>query len=249
MRDIAVIAAFLLAYSLISQRLKTTWVTGPIVFVAVGIVVGESGLGLLESGMSEGVVRTLAEATLVLLLFTDAIRIDLRRLRGQAELPARLLGIGLPITVIAGTFVAVLLLPGPGVWEAALVAAILAPTDAALGQAVVSSPRVPVRVRQALNVESGLNDGLMLPAITVLLALAATETDLETPRYWVQFAAGQIGFGVAIGVIVGWVGGVLLHSAVVRGWVDGVFRQLATLAIGVGAFAGAPPNSRSSIGG
>jgi NhaP-type Na+/H+ or K+/H+ antiporter len=235
--DLAVLAGVVLFYSLISERLKTTMATGPMIFVAVGLLLGESGFGILESGMSEGVVRVLAEATLVLLLFTDAIRIDLRRLRGHAELPARLLGLGLPMTMVAGTLVALLLIPGVGLWEAALVAAILLPTDAALGQVVVTSARVPVRIRQALNVESGLNDGLALPVITVILALAATGVDIETPRYWVRFAAAQVGFGLLAGVVVGACGGWLLHAAVQRGWVDGAFRQLATLAIGVGAFA------------
>ncbi len=227
----------MLVYALVSKRLRTTWVTGPMIFLSTGILLGEGGFDLLESGMSEGLVRILAEATLVLLLFTDAIRIDVGRLRDQAELPGRLLGVGLPLTVLAGAVVAAWVLPGLGVWEAALVAAILAPTDAALGQVVVSSERVPVRVRQALNVESGLNDGLVLPIITVLLALAAVDGDIETPRFWVQFVAAQIGFGVAAGVAIGAGGGWLLHAAGRRGWVDGAFRQLATLAIGVGAFA------------
>lgn len=222
-----------------SRRLATTPLTGPLLFVAAGVLLGNAGLGVLASGMEEGVVRVLAEATLVLLLFTDAIRIDLMRVRIQAELPARLLGIGLPLTVIVGTIAAYLVLPGFAFWEAALVAAILSPTDAALGQAVVNSPRVPVRIRQALNVESGLNDGIMLPVVTVFLALAAAEVDLETPRYWLLFAAGQVGFGVLVGAVVGWVGGRMLHWFAVRNWIEGAFRQLATLAIGVGAFAAA----------
>ena len=181
-------------------------------------------------------MRVLAETTLVLLLFTDAIRIDIRRLRRQIDLPGRLLGIGLPLTVVGGTAVAMVLLPGLGLWEAALVAAILSPTDAALGQVVVANVRVPARIRQALNVESGLNDGIMLPVITLLLALAAVRTELESTGYWAEFAARQIGFSVLVGVAIGWVGGRLLDLAAGRGWVDGAFRQLATLSIGVAAF-------------
>ena len=180
--SIAVVAGFVLAYALVSRRLETTPVTGPILFVGFGILLGPSGTDILQIGMGEGAVRALAEATLILLLFTDAIRINLRQLRSQFHLPARLLGIGLPLTVIVGAVAAAFVLPGLGVWEAALVAAILSPTDAALGQAVVSNPRVPVRIRQALNVESGLNDGIMLPVITLLLAFAAVDVDLETPR-------------------------------------------------------------------
>jgi len=234
---LAFIAVFVLAYALVSKRLQTTVVTAPMVFVAAGIVVSAEWLDLVGLGMNEGAVRILAEATLIVVLFTDAIRIDLGMLRTQVDLPGRLLGIGLPLTVIGGTVAAAWLLGGLGLWEAALVAAILTPTDAALGQAVVSNPRVPVRVRQALNVESGLNDGLMLPLITALLALAAVEGDLETPGYWLGFAASQIGFGVLVGGVVGFGGGRLIHAFARRGWIDGAFRQLATLAVGVGAFA------------
>lgn len=235
--EIALVAAVVLGYGLFSRRLQTTFVTGPMVFVAIGIVLGEAGVGSLAAEMDQGIVRLLAEATLVLLLYTDAIRIDLTTLRRQAELPGRLLGVGLPLTVLAGTIAALWLLPGLGLWEAALVAAILSPTDAALGQAVVTSTAVPVRIRQALNVESGLNDGLMLPLITVILSLAASDVSLNTPRYWAQFAASQVGFGVLAGVVIGTFGGRILHAAVERGWVDGIYRQLGTLAIGVGAFA------------
>jgi NhaP-type Na+/H+ or K+/H+ antiporter len=200
---IALVAALVLAYSLVSRRIETTPITGPMVFVTLGIITGPAGVDLLDIGMGEGVVRVLAQATLVLVLFTDAVRIDLSRLRFQLDLPARLLGLGLPFTVVAGTVIGMLLLPGFGLWEAALTAAILTPTDAALGRAVVTSPHVPVRIRQALNVESGLNDGLVLPLVTVLLALAAVGVDLETPAYWFGFVAAQLGFGVLFGVLVG----------------------------------------------
>lgn len=233
--DIALVAGFVLAYALVSRRIGTTPLTGPMIFVGCGLVAG--WLEIIDIGMEEGAVRTLAEATLVVLLFTDAIRIDLARLRRQAELPGRLLGIGLPLTVAGGAGIAILVFPDLGVWEAALLAAILAPTDAALGQAVVSNPRVPVRVRQALNVESGLNDGIMLPVITLFLALAAVDVDLETPAFWAEFAAEQIGYGVLLGATVGYGGGRLIREFAGRGWMDGAFRQLATLAVGVGAFA------------
>jgi NhaP-type Na+/H+ or K+/H+ antiporter len=237
--EVAIVAGFVVVYALVSRRLETTWVTGPMVFVGVGIALGEAGLGALEFGMSEGPVRVLAEATLVLLLFTDAIRIDLAVLREERLLPVRLLLIGLPLTVVAGTLLGIGVFPSLAVWEAAVLAAVLAPTDAALGQAVVADRRVPVRIRQALNVESGLNDGLMVPVITVLVAVAAFGSDIESAGYWAEFVARQLGFGVLIGITVGYVGGRLLDEFSKRGWVDGAFRQLATLAIGVAAFAGA----------
>lgn len=234
---VIVIAGLVLAYALVSARLSELSITGPLVFVAAGVVMGSVGLGMVDGRFDEGFIEILAELTLVVLLFTDATRIDLGRLRRQLLLPVRLIGIGLPITVILGAGVAAVMFTDLGFWEAALLAAVLSPTDAALGQAVVTDHRVPVRIRQALNVESGLNDGLMLPAITVLLAFAAADISTESPGFWVRFTAEQIGFGMIVGAAIGWVGGYLLHRATARGWVEGALLQLATLAIGVGAFA------------
>lgn len=234
---IAIVSAVVLAYSLVSRRLEATWVTGPMVFVAVGILLGPQAIGVMSGEMGEGGVRLLAEATLVLLLFTDAVRIDLSILRRHIELPARLLGLGLPLTIVTGTAFAVVVFTDFGFWEAALLAAILTPTDAAVGKAVVSNPRVPGRIRQALTVESGLNDGLMLPVIFVFLALAAATGEVAAPDSWLEFAARQIGWGVLMGAAAGSVGGWLIDRYSMRGWIDGAFRQLATLSVGVGAFA------------
>jgi NhaP-type Na+/H+ or K+/H+ antiporter len=240
---VLVVAVIVFTYGLVSERLAHWSISGPLVFTALGVALAPISLDAV-GGFDEGVVEVLAEATLVLILFADATRIDLRVLRRQARLPARMLGVGLPLTVLAGVGVGLVLLD-LSLWEAALLAAILAPTDAALGQAVVANPRVPIRIRQALNVESGLNDGLMLPAITVLLAVAASTTgsaghgDEAGEVAWAQFVARQLGFGVLVGVAVGLGGGWLLDRAVRRGWVEGAMRQLATLALAAGAFAGA----------
>ncbi len=241
---IVVIAAVVFVYGLVSESLARRSISGPLVFTMVGVLAGPWALDLIGGEFEEGAVEVLAEATLVLILFADATRIDLRVLRDQTTLPARLLGIGLPLTVILGAAVAMLLFGELTLWEAALVAAILAPTDAALGQAVVSNPRVPVRVRQALNVESGLNDGLMLPAITILVAVAAVDIGAESDTNWVVFVAEQVGFGLLVGALIGCVGGWALDYSAKRDWVEGAMRQLATLAVAVGAFAVA-----NSIGG
>lgn len=169
------IAAILLAYAAISGRTAGTPITAPIVFTVGGLLLGASTVGLIDVHPAAETVKLLAEVTLTLVLFSDASRVDLSALRAEIALPARLLGIGLPLTIAAG-FGAALLLLGDLAWpEALLLAVILAPTDAALGQAVVTLPILPSRIRQGLNVESGLNDGICVPLFLIVLAIAQAE--------------------------------------------------------------------------
>ncbi len=236
MVELLLVGLSVLGYALVSGRLVMTPVTAPMVFTSVGLIIGVGGLGWFDLEIDDESVRLLVEATLVLVLFTDAIRIDLRVLRHQAALPVRMLGIGLPLTIAAGTGAALLLVPSLSVLEAALLAAVLAPTDAALGQAVVSDQRLPVRVRQALNVESGLNDGIALPVVTVLLAAVVAE-EAGGAADWLTLAGEQVGYGVLAGVGLGIVGGLLLDNRAMAGAVEGVYRQLATIAIAVSAYS------------
>ena len=176
------IALALLAYAAVSGRLDGTPITGPMVFTAFGLLVGGDALGLVDPRVSSEAVKLLAEATLALVLFGDASRIDLRALRDEVSIPARLLGFGLPLTLVAGFGVGLVLL-GALTWpEALLLAVILAPTDAALGQAVVTLPRLPSRVRQGLNVESGLNDGICVPLFFIALAIAQADAGRRQRR-------------------------------------------------------------------
>ena len=175
MVDLIVLACVVFAFGIVSRRLEGTVLTAPIVFVLAGVVLGPAGLGLVEMGLDDHAVLLLGEIALALVLFTDAARTDFSTLRQNKALPLRLLGIGMPLTIALGTATAALLLADLTVWEAAFVGTVLAPTDAALGQVVVSNPRVPVRVRQALNVEAGLNDGLSVPFLALFLILAASE--------------------------------------------------------------------------
>ncbi len=235
---IAVVAAFIVVYASVSARLSRTWITGPIVFVTFGYLVGPDVLDVVPLGLESELVRTLAELTLVLVLFTDAARIHLRELRRESTLPIRLLVIGMPLTIAAGTAVAYGLFD-MALWSALLLAAVLTPTDAALGQVVVASPRVPARIRQTLNVESGLNDGIAVPFITLFIAGASATQSVRSADYWVTFAAKQIGYGTLVGIGVGLVGGWLVQRATASGWMDGTFRQLAVLSLAIGAFFGA----------
>jgi sodium/hydrogen antiporter len=233
---LGLLACLIFGFGLLSRRLEGTVVSAAMVFVAAGLVAGWTGLVDLgaathaEPGTGREAVFLVAEVALVLLLFTDAAQIDPRHLRGNA-LPARLLGIGLPLTIGLGTLLALVLLSDLDPWECAIVAAVLAPTDAALGQAVVSSPLVPLRIREALNVESGLNDGGSVPFLMLFIALAAAHEGLE--EGWVRFAVEQIGYGTLIGVAVGGAGGVALRRAAERGWTTTAFERLALAALAV----------------
>ena len=177
--DVLVLAGALLLYALVSARAERGVVSPPMAFAALGLAVGSAGLGLVELSIDGTFVHDLAEITLALTLFTDAARIDPTELDRRHAIPLRLLGVGLPLAMLAGTGAAWALFPALGVWGAATLGVILAPTDAALGQAVVSNDSVPQRIRQALNVESGLNDGLAFPALLIVASLAAGTHDRD----------------------------------------------------------------------
>jgi len=234
-----VVAVAIVAFGLVSGRAERSVVTPPMVFVLFGLLVGPFALGFVGFDFETPWVHILAELTLVVVLFTDAARIDLKLLRREHDLPVRLLIIGLPLTIVAGTLTAALLFDGLGLWEAAVLAAILSPTDAALGQAVISLPQVPVRIRQALNVESGLNDGLMLPVLLILLSCAGAAEGQHTFGYWSQFAARQVILGPLIGIAVGYIGGKLVERATTSGWMSHVFQQLSALGLALFSYAAA----------
>jgi sodium/hydrogen antiporter len=227
--DFMVLAAVVFVFGLVSHRLEGTVLTAPLVFVAAGVILGPALLGLIEFGLGEHAVLLLGEIALAIVLFTDAAGINLSALRQDQGVPLRLLGIGMPLTIALGTIIAALVLTDLTFWEAAIVGTVLAPTDAALGQAVVNNPRVPVRVRQALNVEAGLNDGLSVPFLALFLTLAVAEEELQPASYWMRFALEQIGFGILVGFGLSLTGGWLLRWASRRGWMTGSSQRLALL--------------------
>ena len=238
--DVALIATLILAFGMVSARLDGTILTPPMVFVLCGVAMGPSALGLLELEIGEGALHVLAELTLILVLFGDATRIDLSALRRELGLPVRLLAIGLPLSMLLGALLGKALFPEFGWWEAAALGAILAPTDAALGQAVVSSPVVPLRIRQALNVESGLNDGIALPFVLIFISLASMgHGDTRTTNEWIAFAVLQVTVGPLAGIVVAWVSGKLLQWAGDAGGLDEHFERLAGLAVALLCYAAA----------
>jgi sodium/hydrogen antiporter len=235
---LAIAAAAVLGVAGISKRLSGSPITPAMVFVAIGIVVGPRVLDDVDLAPLGATVRDVAEATLTLVLFADASRINLRALRREYSLPARLLGIGLPLTIAAGALLAVILFPRLSLPEALLLAIVLAPTDAALGQAVVTEPRLPLRIRQGLNVESGLNDGICVPLLLIVLATADVNAHVESGHHAVTVVVEEIGYGILGGAAAGAAAAAVVllgrrHKLVSEAWLQIVPVAGAALAYGI----------------
>jgi len=248
---LAVVAALVLVYAVVSRRLDQTPITAPIFFLSAGLLFGSKGLGWIDASPRGETVRLLAEVTLTMVLFADASRINLATLKREYVVPLRLLGIGLPLTILAGCLLAAGLFGALSFGEALVLAVILAPTDAALGQAVVTDPRLPSRVRLGLNVESGLNDGICVPLLLIALALSDTEAHTKSTQGAVTLSAEAIGYGVLFGLVCGAVGAVLLqlarrHELAESSWLEVVPLGIAGLSYGLAAplgEAGSSPHS------
>lgn len=235
--DAMIIGGVVIVYALLSRRLAGTPLTAAIVFVVSGLVVGSEGIDVLDISPRSSDLRLLAEAALALLLFADAAGIDSRRLLREVGFPARLLGVALPLTIVAGSFTAMVMFDDLVAFEAVALAVLLAPTDAALGQAVVTDARLPTVVRQGLNVESGLNDGVCVPLLLAAVAMAELE---ESPSFDGQVLvdlveelaiAGVV--GVAVGALVAW----LRNRSVRREWMTESWGLVVPLAAAVVAYA------------
>ena len=237
-----IIFAALLAYvfGLFSKLAERSPVTAPMVFVVVGILVGPLGFGWLKVLVNTELVRVMAEIALVLVLFVDASLIDLPALIRTRGIPLRLLLIGLPLTMVLGILLAWPLFPGVSLWLLALLALILSPTDAALGQAVVKSELVPERIRQAINVESGLNDGIALPPILLCIAVLAGDPSRQLGSgFWFGFVLHQMIYGPLIGAAVGLLGGFLVDRASRAGWMNEAFQRLVSVSLAMLAYSAA----------
>jgi len=230
--DLALVAALVFAWGMLSARLERFDVTAPITFVLAGVLLTHGPLAPLGFSPSHETVKVLAEITLVLVLFSDASRVGLRDLHADMGLCLRLLGIGLPLTMGLGALLAFALVHGMGIWLALLVSAALAPTDAALGAGMMVNPAVPARIRRLINVESGLNDGIATPVVLVAVAGAAGAAGIGPGE-----AAAELALGVLIGAVVGGAGGFVVKAARRRGWAEGDFAGSAVLALAVCAYA------------
>ena len=237
MLALGTIAVILILWSAFSKPLDRRGITSAMLFMLAGLAVGVSVLGLLDIRLESAVAERIAELALVLLLFSDAMRLDLRSLRHELSWPVRLLLIGLPLSLLAGIGAGMLVFPGMAFGSVFLLSTMLVATDAALGQKVVTDPSVPPRVRQALDVESGLNDGLAVPFFLVALDIANAELKGGVPSAVLHNAASQIGWGLFGGLIAGIGGGLLFRLAESRGWLGGGWRQILPLATAVLAFS------------
>ena len=235
--ELAIVAALIFAWGTVSARLERLDVTGPITFVVAGLILTHGPLAILGITPPPELVKALAEATLVLVLFTDASRVGLRDLRTDLGPCVRLLAIGLPLTIGLGTLLAFALFGKAGIWLALLVGAALAPTDAALGAAMMDNPAVPARIRRLINVESGLNDGIATPFVTV--ALASVVSGGHAEGHGPGRAVAELALGVLVGVVIGGAGSLLVKLARSHGWVATSFVGSAVLALAVCAYASA----------
>ncbi len=234
--SLTLVLATIFGWCVLASRLQRVGLTAPIVFVAAGFVLAE-GLEILDLALEPHLVKVIAEVTLVWVLFADASRVRPSQFRRDLGLYGRLLGVGLPLTVALGTAAALVVLD-VDVWAALLIGAALAPTDAALGATVMSDPAVPGKVRRALNVESGLNDGIATPIVLVAIAgVAASEgiAGVESPSR----AVLSLVVGVLAGAAVGGAGGAATRLARGRGWLSEELGGPAVLALALLAYTGA----------
>ena len=236
----AMLAVFLLIYSAIAGRIERSLISGPIVFTAVGLILSADGLGVLRIHINGEGLRLLAELTLAMVLFTDAANADFSIVKRNLGLPERLLLIGLPLTIVLGFLIAAVVFPRLEVLEMALLAAMLAPTDAALGKPVVTNPTVPAAMREALNLESGLNDGICVPIVVLLLGLAVgTQIEGGTVAHVARVVIEAIGIGLIVGLALTWLTTLMLRFAQGHGWISEHWVEIPIVALAAACFAAA----------
>ena len=235
---ILTIALLVLLYGYISKALAVVNVSGPMFFAGLGLLVSPLGLNLSQVDVNAEFVTIIVEIALVLVLFSDAALLDLKLLRRSWQLPARLLVVGLPITILLGTFTAQLIFPDEPAIYMLLLALLLTPTDAALGKAVVSDPKVPNKIRSTINVESGLNDGIIFPLVVTVIAVITSDlTHADSGEsHWFRYVLQQVGFGALVGAGVGYIGAKLSVISVNKNWMVGSYQNLIPIALAILAF-------------
>jgi len=229
------ISLVILGYGLFSKLLGKYNISGPMVFTAVGMILSPLVLGGEPIRVNAEAVQITAEITLIIVLFSDSAALNLTQLKANWQLPFRLLFVAMPITIVIATFTGFYFFPNESPLYVLLLALILAPTDAALGKIVVSDERIPSTVRNTINVESGLNDGIVFPILLTVLAMIASNSDTAQSG-WIAYIAQQILVGAIAGAFAGWSGAVLMVKALRKGWMEHQYSNLAPIALAIFSF-------------
>jgi NhaP-type Na+/H+ or K+/H+ antiporter len=236
-QNLALLAAFLLAYSIFAGRLESRLINGPLMFMLAGLILGPAVLGVLQPRIDKEGLKILAELTLAIVLFSDAANADLKVLRAYEGLPLRLLLIGLPLTILSGWLAGIWLFPQVPLLELAILATLLAPTDAALGKAVVSNPKVQAPVREGLNVESGLNDGICVPVLLMFLALLVEEQTQSPMTLALELVIEELGIGALVGIAMTLIAWLLQRYSAKHRWQTPMWSQLTLPGLALLCFA------------
>jgi NhaP-type Na+/H+ or K+/H+ antiporter len=236
--NLATLTIFGFCFSVVAGRIERSSISGPMVFIAFGLIAGPYGMGFMDLDVNNTQLRVVADLTLALVLFIDAANADLKVLRSHALIPRRMLLIGLPLTILLGIGAGVLIFPSVSLFEICILATMLAATDAALGKAVVNNKAVPAQIREGLNAESGLNDGMCVPVLLVFLALATgTDGGEGGLSLALQLVAREIGIGIAVAVVFVVIGIQLIKLCAERGWFTDVWVQLPVVTLALACFA------------
>ena len=235
--ELGILALFVFFYSMVAGRIERSVISGPMVFVAAGFLMGPFGLGWFKGDAGSDNLRTLADLTLALILFIDAANADLSILKRQFRIPSRMLLLGLPGAIALGFGFAVLMFDGLSLFEAAILATMLAATDAALGKAVITNQAVPARIREGLNVESGLNDGICVPILLFFIALTVGGEPGGSETSALLLLAEELGIGMAVGLGLSLVGVSLLRWCWKQGWVTDIWKQVTVVGLAIASFA------------
>ena len=236
MIHLAIVTSLILLYGIFAKKIEQTPISGPIIFLVVGLIIGPMGLDLLGQGFDISSYKLLAELALALVLFTDASKTDFSTLRSNIALPTRLLLIGLPLTIILGYVTGKFFFPELTWIELALLASVLAPTDAALGEPVVNNKSVPAKIRSSLNVESGLNDGIVVPIVFLLLAMYSAQNSEVSNADAITLFIEEIGIGILVGAAIAYGASKLIILSLKRQWLEESWRPMLIIAIAISCF-------------
>ncbi len=233
----AILCSFILVYSLFTKRIEKLPVSGPILYVLFGFLAGPLVFNLFDIEINDESIKTLAELALALTLFNDASKTNLNVLEHNILIPTRLLLIGLPLTIVMGILSGWLVFQTFSWIELAILATILAPTDAALGKQVIANKNVPSKIREGLNVESGLNDGICIPVILLLIAIFTEEhiTDV-TIGFGFGLLAKEIGIGIIVGLVITFLGDKLIRTSTKHGWIEKSWQPIFIISLAFSCF-------------